>query len=573
VPLINEEGFGLGTLCVIDNQKRTLTTAQQTALKVVARQVMDKLELRRKVLELEKSNTLLQQSELRIYELNKNLIFSNTRAKTLVQQAPVAIIVFRGDNLLIEDVNAAMLNLLGKDAEILNKPLLQAIPELEGQQPYELLCNVYATGKPYYGYEAPAMLNRNGKQEIGYYNYTYSPLREDGKITGIINMGVEVTEQVVNRKRIEENYKEQAATNEKLVAAIEKLKTTEETLQLAISSAALGTWRVEASANKLHFSRRSKELFGLPLDEEPSIADVINAIDPAYRLINIRAVKNGLAHQTPSDITYSVNNKVTGKQVWIRAFGRASVDPNNKTKLFSGIVMDITEQVKDDQRKNDFIAMVSHELKTPLASLGGYIQMVQRTINEKGDPFAYGVLEKARKQANKMNILIEGFLNVSRLESGKIQIDKQLFDMAALMKEMEEESIAMISTHKVVFAPVEYTVVQADRNKIGQVIHNLISNAVKYSPRGSTINVACITTRDNYALVSIKDEGVGIALGDQQEIFSRYYRVEGNSMQTASGFGIGLYLCAEIIQRHEGKIWVESEVGKGSILYFSLPID
>ena len=115
------------------------------------------------------------------------------------------------------------------------------------------------------------------------------------------------------------------------------------------------------------------------------------------------------------------------------------------------------------------------------------------------------------------------------------------------------------------------TFVIADRDKIGQVINNFISNAVKYSAGGSTIQVACVTV-DCMAVVSVSDEGEGIKQEDQAKLFDRYYRIEGPHTKTVAGFGIGLYICAEIIQRHDGRIWVESEIGKGSTFYFSLPV-
>jgi two-component system sensor histidine kinase VicK len=181
-------------------------------------------------------------------------------------------------------------------------------------------------------------------------------------------------------------------------------------------------------------------------------------------------------------------------------------------------------------------------------------------------------LDKAKTQVKKMTTMINGFLNVSRLESGKIHIDKQLFDMKDLVKEAEEEVLATIGSHHIVFEPVEVTLVMADRDKIGHVINNFISNAVKYSPVGSTINVACVTVGKN-AQISVKDQGIGIRPADIDKLFERYYRVENVSTKSISGFGIGLYLCSEIIERHSGSIWVESIVGEGSTFHFSIPLD
>lgn len=169
-----------------------------------------------------------------------------------------------------------------------------------------------------------------------------------------------------------------------------------------------------------------------------------------------------------------------------------------------------------------------------------------------------------------MTTMINGFLNVSRLESAKLHIDLQVFDMANLIKEMEEEVMVTITTHRFLFAPITNILVDADRDKIGQVINNFISNAVKYAPSGSLITVSCISV-DGGVQVSVRDEGMGIEAHNLDKLFDRYYRVEGRHTGTISGFGIGLYLCNEILQRHNGKIWVESVLGQGSIFHFSLP--
>jgi len=234
-------------------------------------------------------------------------------------------------------------------------------------------------------------------------------------------------------------------------------------------------------------------------------------------------------------------------------------------------VMDITEQKQDEIRKNDFIGMVSHELKTPLTSMKGYIQILLSKLRKQEDEFILGALQKANGQITKMTSMINGFLNISRLESGKIHIEHQVFDLALLIKESEEESLATITSHTLIYEPVETTFVNADRDKIGQVIHNLISNAVKYSPQGSIINIACVTV-NGLANITVKDHGMGIKPEDIDKIFDRYYRVDGDHMFSISGFGIGLYLCAEIIHRHHGEVWAESEFGEGSTFGFSLPL-
>jgi len=232
---------------------------------------------------------------------------------------------------------------------------------------------------------------------------------------------------------------------------------------------------------------------------------------------------------------------------------------------------DITEQKMDDIRKNDFIGMVSHELKTPLTSLNAIVQVLNTKLKASEDVFVPNALEKANNQVKKMSNMINGFLNISRLESGKILIEKSHFDIEELVREITEEQELSVTSHYISLVECAPITVYADRDKINSVISNLINNAVKYSPKDTTIQVAC-TVNKNEITISVKDEGMGIKPSDADKIFDRYYRVESNNTRHISGFGIGLYLSAEIIQRHGGRIWLESEPGKGSTFYFTLPL-
>jgi two-component system sensor histidine kinase VicK len=260
------------------------------------------------------------------------------------------------------------------------------------------------------------------------------------------------------------------------------------------------------------------------------------------------------------------------KKRWVRAYGKLYPDDSGKLSHFSGLIIDITEQKQDEMRKNDFIGMVSHELKTPLTSLSAYAQMLYNKARNNDDAFTISALEKVNTQVKKMSTMINGFLNVSRLESGKIFLTKQDFALDDLVTEMITDARLTIASHNVTFTYSEPIAVNADRDKIGSVISNLLSNAVKYSPKGTVIEVECRQV-GSMAQISIKDEGIGVKPQDAEKIFDRYYRAEGSNMQTVSGFGIGLYLCAEIVQRHDGKIWVESNSGDGSTFYFALPLN
>jgi PAS domain S-box-containing protein len=355
-------------------------------------------------------------------------------------------------------------------------------------------------------------------------------------------------------------------TEQHLAAA--EIKRAEENLRMAIDAAGLGTFYINAKNRILVASPKLKELFGFLPDEEVPYNAAISQIHPDYREEAAQLVESAFTHGARFDMEYPIIGHHDGKIRWVRGIGE--MQHNEGADYFTGVLHEITERKQDEIRKNDFIGMVSHELKTPLTSMKGYIQLLLTRINNQ-DSFNRMALEKTNIQVTKMTGMINGFLNVSRLESGKINIDYQIFDLALLIKEAEEETSATITSHKVIFEPLETTFVNADRDKIGQVIQNLISNAVKYAPSGSIINVSCITTVDT-AKISVKDPGMGIKQDELTKIFDRYYRVEGGHMSLTAGFGIGLYLCSEIIKRHKGEIWAESTYGQGATFIFSLPL-
>lgn len=237
----------------------------------------------------------------------------------------------------------------------------------------------------------------------------------------------------------------------------------------------------------------------------------------------------------------------------------------------SKIARDITEKKQEEQRKNDFIGMVSHELKTPLTSLAAIIQLAHGKLKNSDDNFLSAAMDNANRQVKKMTNMITGFLSVSRLEAGHLLLEKRPFDLGLLIREVLSDTILTVNSHNFNVEECDHIIVDADPDKISLVLSNLISNAVKYSPKGRRVEVRC-GVDGKMVVISVKDEGMGIKPQDIGQIFDRYYRVATNHTRHISGFGVGLYLSAEIIKQHNGTIWVESESGEGSTFYFSLPL-
>jgi two-component system sensor histidine kinase VicK len=235
----------------------------------------------------------------------------------------------------------------------------------------------------------------------------------------------------------------------------------------------------------------------------------------------------------------------------------------------SKIARDITEKKQEELRKNDFIAMVSHELKTPLTSIRTYIQVLLARSKNEEDAFKTNALTRADVQAKKMTSMIQDFLSLARLEEGKIHITKEEFQLHDLIEEIASDAQFLTSTHNVKVVDCMDITIIADRDKIGQVLINLLSNAIKYSPKGGNITIGCIKNDDDVKIY-VRDEGIGIKPADQKRLFDKFYRVKDEKIKTISGFGIGLYLVAEILRCHDTQIKVESTEGAGATFYFMM---
>ncbi len=200
-----------------------------------------------------------------------------------------------------------------------------------------------------------------------------------------------------------------------------------------------------------------------------------------------------------------------------------------------------------------------------------YVQVSMAAAKKINNEVIEKTLNKAVIQTKKMTELINGFLNISSFEAGKIYLNEQDFGIKDLIMESVEGIKLLHDKREIQLKECCEAIIHADRNKIAQVLNNFLSNAVKYSPSNKTIEVRCKEIGNNLQ-ISVHDEGMGIELQDQQKLFDRYYRVENKNTKGLAGFGLGLYLCSEIIQRHMGQVWVESTVGEGSTFHFSLPL-
>jgi two-component system, chemotaxis family, CheB/CheR fusion protein len=234
----------------------------------------------------------------------------------------------------------------------------------------------------------------------------------------------------------------------------------------------------------------------------------------------------------------------------------------------------LTQTVKEKQllleQREEFMAIASHELKTPLTSLKGYTQILHAGFRRAGDERSATLLAKMEIQINKLITLIGDLLDVTKIEVGKLQWHTELFDLDALVRDIVEELGHTTKRHQIRIEGAIRTPVSGNPERIGQVLTNLLSNAIKYSPQVGVVLVTLQAERD-VATVGVQDFGIGIALEKQEHLFERFFRVSDAEHAEFPGLGLGLYIAAEIVKRHGGRMWVESRMGVGSTFFFSIP--
>ena len=245
------------------------------------------------------------------------------------------------------------------------------------------------------------------------------------------------------------------------------------------------------------------------------------------------------------------------------------VNGKDEISVLSYEFNNLMDEVANSHRKKDeFIGIASHELKTPLTSVKLYLEALAKM---KHETLVHTFIIKAKDGVQKLHNLILDLLDVSKIESGQLQLNHKELDIDELVDDCIQDAQMNTTSHTIIrVGRPSNKIVLGDKDRLEQVLINLISNAIKYSPAATSITVATIASA-NEVTVTVQDHGIGIADSEHKKIFGRFYRAK-DSNTVISGFGLGLYICSQIIKRHRGKIGVTSEEGKGSTFYFTLPL-
>ncbi|MFL5699855.1 MAG: ATP-binding protein [Ktedonobacteraceae bacterium] len=279
-----------------------------------------------------------------------------------------------------------------------------------------------------------------------------------------------------------------------------------------------------------------------------------------------------LAGERDAQAIIGYKNTATGQpERWSLVKSRPVFDERGEVTMVVTIVHDITERILAEQRKDEFISMTSHELKTPVTSLKGFTNVLQRRLTKQGDEQGLHYLNRMDTQLNKLTKLISDLLDISRMQTGKLAFQIEAFDLDTLIHETVENVQAATTTHQLLIEGRTSAQVLGDKDRLGQVFINLLTNAVKYSPQANKVLVR-LSRDQGQVIVSVQDFGVGIDQAHHQKIFERFYQVTDPKEATYPGLGIGLYISREIVERHHGSLEVESRKGEGATFSVALPL-
>lgn len=485
---------------------------------------------------------------------NQRVEESEQRFKDLILKAPVALCVLKGSSFIVEVANERMLEIWGvEEDQVLFKPVFDGIPEARGQGFEQILENVYKTGQSFVAEERPIVLPAPGGVKEKIVNLVYDPYYlTDNVIAGVIAAAIDVTDLVKARKKVEE-------INEQFVK-------TQQRLELALQGGSLGAYEQNLETGKITSSRQCRINVGLPPDEELTEEAFTKAILPDYRddVQLLRSIRDGQPFDMEIPFMWP-----DGTVRWLRFSGRC-LNNDSGERVLSGVSQDITEQKHLQQRKDDFISIASHELKTPITGLKASLQLLDPLKKDPASPMLPKLIEQANVSLSKVSQLIDDLLNASKMTEGKLTLRKTWINLADLVNNCCNH-VGDLEGHNLQIEGDTGLLVYADEHRIDQVLVNFISNAVKYAPHAKTIRVV-FEKNDGHAKVSVTDYGPGISKEKLPHIFDRYFRVDETGKRH-SGFGLGLYIAAQIIKRHAGEIGADSELGKGSTFWFTLPLE
>lgn len=348
--------------------------------------------------------------------------------------------------------------------------------------------------------------------------------------------------------------------------AEEALLLAEHRNNMAMDSAHMGEWRWDVKRGTLAIDEKARQI--LEMDSDTIDADSIWKSIHADDLSDVKAeFEKSVNGSNIFQSELRIVGARSGDMKWINCYGRV-VSHEEAAPQMIGVLYDITERKALEKQKDDFISVASHELKTPVTSIKAYTEYLLESFQESDETQSAAIVQKLNGQVDRLIHLFTVLIDSTKITHGRMAINIETFDLNDLALERIEELRGLAGDRNLIFNPARIGLVKADKEKIGQVLTNMLSNAIKYGGNSEVI----ISSEDalDGAVIKVRDFGPGIAAEDRAHVFKQYYRGSGQRLPTQPGFGLGLYIAAEIIRQHHGLIGVDSTPGEGSTFYFKL---
>lgn len=483
--------------------------------------------------------------------MDKKTSEDTARLSAIVESSQDAIISNKVDGT-ITSWNAAAEKIFGYTCdEIIGKNISTIIPEELIDEEREIIKKV-KRGERIEHFETTRKTKEGVSISI---SLTISPIKDD-------------QENVIGVSKIARDINPEKVADEKQAILAAIVDSSDDAIVSKTLDGIITSWN--KAAQKM-FGYDETEAIGkhisliIPKDRLPEETHIITQIRQGKRVDHfetVRVAKDG--HEINISVTVSPVKNKKGEIIGASKIARditEKVEAERQRQLY-------TEKLQElNKYKDEFMAMASHELKTPLTVIKANLQILDYK-NAAGENKKF--ISRTLASVEKLGDLITNLLDVSKIQSGKLELNLSVFDLNVLLSEIIENIQQTTSTHTIACNHCgNKLMVNADKERIEQVIVNILTNAIKYSPAAGEVKVESYK-ENNQVVVSVTDSGIGIPQEDLENIFSRFFRVQGIAA-TFSGSGIGLYISSEIVKRHDGKMWVESELEKGSTFYFSLP--
>jgi PAS domain S-box-containing protein len=353
----------------------------------------------------------------------------------------------------------------------------------------------------------------------------------------------------------------------------------------------IGNWEFDPLTRSFTWSEETFRIFSLDPDlPPPTWQEYVQLIDPEDRPLWETTISNAISEHRPYELEFRILRS-DGELRDVFAKGNPIFDDSGQAVGLFGIIQDITERKANDRIKDEFISVVSHELRTPLTVMQGGLDLLASGLIEIDSAKGQRMIEVVKQSSDRLVRLVEDILNLERLQSGQDRLSKQFCNIADLMLKVVDSMQAIANLAEItLLTSCQPFQIDVDADRIIQVLTNLLGNAIKFSPAGSTIWLTGelveanseasaampglpVSTPLPYFLIAVKDRGCGIPADKLSAIFERFQQVDSSDSRTKEGTGLGLAICRYLVEQHGGQIWVDSILGEGSSFYFTLPVN